>query len=83
MCQLDPGDNNCMRSVKTWYMIFSCVDVIILSRSCSRLFKFVSWLMVRVVAFGVYTLFFSPTTFLQVYFGALWMSQVLMVRQLL
>jgi hypothetical protein len=83
MCQIDPDSANPVKSVRTWYIVFSCIDVMLLMKSWPRSFKLITWLFFRVVAFGVYALFMSPTTFLKVYFGVLWVSQVLMVRQLL
>lgn len=68
--------------VHTWYFLFSCIDMCILLRSFPKPLKLLLWVLVRIVAFGIYTLFFSPTLFMKVYFGFLWMTQVFMIKQL-
>jgi hypothetical protein len=68
-------------NVQTWLLAFSLVDLVILIRKCPRPIKKVLWVLVRIVAFGVYALFFG-NSFTKVYFGLLWMVQIFMLPQL-
>lgn len=68
--------------IRTWHVVFSLIDMILVTRGVRRPLKLFLWGTVRIIGFGVYTLFFTESNFLKVYFGALWMTQLLMVRQL-
>lgn len=68
--------------LRTWMLVFGLVDIVIVSKTLPRAFKTFLWLVVRVIAYGVYALFLSGSTFARVYFGFVWFTQIFMISQL-
>lgn len=73
---------NSQDTIRTWLLVFSLVDVLLLVRKVPLQLKMVVFVCSRVLAFGLYTFFFVPTNFMSIYFGFVWFVQICMLPQL-
>lgn len=66
--------------ITTWFIIFSVLDLTVLWKQVPlRTFL---WVVIRVIAFGIYALFLSGTLFNKIYFGFIWFVQIFMLPSL-